>query len=118
MEIDVTIDELTGASPFDVYICDINQFTCLYVETIESAPFTFNILHPFNIHPCYKVKVIDNNGCIIIREFCIQQPTTTTTTFIPTTTTTTNIPTTTTTTYMPTTTTTTYIPTTTTTTYI
>jgi hypothetical protein len=71
MKIDVTINDITGSSPYDVYICDSVPNVCLYINTINSLPYTFNIPIPFNTQSSYKVKVIDNNGCEIIKTITV-----------------------------------------------
>jgi hypothetical protein len=71
MNIDVEIKNITGSSPYDVYICDSGQTTCLYVNTVSSVPYVFAVPSPFNTQLSYAVKVIDNNGCIITKTFTV-----------------------------------------------
>jgi hypothetical protein len=65
MAIQVTINGITGQSPFDIYICQSNGTGCFYISTIESMPYVFDIPEPYNNSTSYQLKVIDDNGCII-----------------------------------------------------
>jgi len=63
MAIQVTINGITGTSPFDIYICQSNGTNCFYMTTISSTPYVFDIPEPYNTATTYMVKVIDNNNC-------------------------------------------------------
>ncbi len=65
MTTEVTINNITGASPYDVYICDSSQITCVYISTITSTPFMFNIPVLLEGQTSYVLKIIDDNGCQI-----------------------------------------------------
>jgi len=63
------ITSLTGTSPFDVYVCDVNQIYCVSAttipDTIPPEPSTIiNIPTLFLGAPQILVKVIDSNNCI------------------------------------------------------
>jgi hypothetical protein len=67
MPTQITINTLSGLSPFDVYTCDTGYTSCIYVSTITSGqiPYTFTI--PFiqeGMNPI-GLEVIDNANCII-----------------------------------------------------
>lgn len=71
MIVEVTINNITGTTPFDVYICDNTLNNCIYINTINSTPFTFEIPEPFNVMNQYNVKVVDGNNCIIYKNFFV-----------------------------------------------
>jgi hypothetical protein len=65
MTTEVTINDITGVTPFDVYICDTSQITCVYITTITTTPFVFNIPVLLEGQPSYVLKIVDDNNCII-----------------------------------------------------
>ena len=65
MAVQVTINSLTGTSPYDVYICDGLVSNCVYIATINSTPYVFNVPAPLDSESSLCVKVVDVNGCII-----------------------------------------------------
>jgi hypothetical protein len=60
----VTITNLAGSSPFDVWVCNTGLTTCIYVDTITTAPYTFEIPSIYSSFSQFVVKVIDDNECI------------------------------------------------------
>jgi len=75
MPTNITINNVTGAQPFDIYVCDSPITTCIYVSTINtvdaSSPYYQTLPHSFDIPLVYSsltefvVKVVDNNDCIV-----------------------------------------------------
>lgn len=65
MAVQVTINSLTGTSPYDVYVCDGILSNCVYITTISSPPYVFDVPAPLDTLSTLCVKVVDNNGCII-----------------------------------------------------
>jgi len=65
MAVQVTINSITGQSPFDIYICQSNGTGCFYISTITSTPYVFDIPEPYNNSASYQLKVIDSNNCTI-----------------------------------------------------
>lgn len=65
MAIQVTIDNITGQTPYDIYICQTGGTGCFYMTTISSVPYSFDIPSPYDTSLAYMVKIIDNNGCVI-----------------------------------------------------
>lgn len=67
MEVQVTINNITGQTPFDIYVCQVDGSGCFYISTITNAsfPFTFEIPAPYNSSPNYLIKAIDANNCVI-----------------------------------------------------
>jgi hypothetical protein len=67
MPTNITINNVTGAQPFDVYVCDSPITTCIYVSTINTVdlPYSFNIPVVYESLTQFVVKVVDNNDCIV-----------------------------------------------------
>jgi hypothetical protein len=65
MAIQVTINSLTGTSPYDVYVCDSVLTNCVYIATINLTPYVFDVPAPLDAQTELCVKVVDTNGCII-----------------------------------------------------
>jgi hypothetical protein len=63
MPTQITINNITGASPFNIYICDNPITICVYEETITSFPYLFNVPSIISEQSSVNLKVIDNNGC-------------------------------------------------------
>lgn len=68
MAIQVTIDSITGQSPYDIYICQTGGTGCFYMTTISSVPYSFDIPAPYNTSDAYMLKIIDSIGCVITGE--------------------------------------------------
>ena len=64
MALQVTINNITGQAPYDIYICQTGGKSCFYMTTIISAPYSFDIPAPYNTSEAYMLKVIDSIGCI------------------------------------------------------
>lgn len=60
----ITINNITGATPFDIYVCDNPITTCIYINTISTLPFEFDIPSIMENQNDYNLKVIDNENCI------------------------------------------------------
>ena len=65
MAVQVTINSITGQSPYDIYICQSGGTDCFYITTISSIPYIFDIPAPYNTSSSYMLKIIDTNNCII-----------------------------------------------------
>ena len=65
MAVQVTINNITGTSPFDIYICQSNGSGCFYIATISSLPYVFDIPEPYNTATSYMLKVVDINNCVV-----------------------------------------------------
>lgn len=68
MGIEVQINDITGQTPFDVYICQSGGTGCFYITRITEPPYTFTIPYPYNVSTAYMLKIIDANNCIISGE--------------------------------------------------
>ena len=50
-----------------MYVCDSNVLNCVYIATISSTPYVFNVPPPLDAQSEICVKVVDINGCEIIQ---------------------------------------------------
>lgn len=71
MPIDITINGLSGASPFDIYLCDDPVSTCIYIDTISSTPYTFQVPIFLDDKLVYNIKVVDDNECVVYQNLPI-----------------------------------------------
>ena len=78
----VTINAITGESPFNIYICQSNGSGCFYMATTSTFPYSFEIPPPYNSSTSYIVKAVDNVGCSITGSTFIPTPTPTITSTI------------------------------------
>lgn len=67
MAIQATITDITGQTPFDIYVCQPSGDSCFYINSISSIelPYVFDIPEPYNTGTSYMMKVIDYNNCVI-----------------------------------------------------
>jgi hypothetical protein len=65
MPTNINISNISGATPFNVYLCDEFNITCLYIKTVPSSslPYDFQIPTIMEGQVSFNLKVIDNNGC-------------------------------------------------------
>jgi hypothetical protein len=59
----ITINGISGTSPFDIYLCDNPITTCIYINTISSTPYSFDVPIILDGQDDFNIKVIDNNDC-------------------------------------------------------
>lgn len=65
MPVNVTINSVTGTTPYDIYVCDPYGNSCFYISTKSSFPFSFDIPQPNDTFNEYMIKLIDGNGYTI-----------------------------------------------------
>jgi hypothetical protein len=67
MPTDITISNLTGQNPFNVYICDTGSTVCYFVNTITTGdiPYVFEVPIPLGSLTSFNINVVDNNCCQI-----------------------------------------------------
>ena len=63
----ITLNDITGSTPYDIYLCLSGGTPCYYIDTIESTelPFNFTVPTPISNYSYYCMRIIDNDGCII-----------------------------------------------------
>jgi hypothetical protein len=60
----ITINNITGSTPFNISLCDNPVTVCVYVATISTLPYSFEIPTILQSQDDFNLKVEDNNGCI------------------------------------------------------
>lgn len=65
MATQVTINNITGQTPFNIYVCQSDGTGCFYITSISSTPYIFDIPSSYDTSSSYMVKVIDGNNCVI-----------------------------------------------------
>lgn len=67
MPIDITINDISGQTPFDIYVCNTGQTYCVYSATITSGnlPYTFEVPIPFSNSTRVNLRIVDDNNCQI-----------------------------------------------------
>ncbi len=79
MAINVNIDNITGASPYNIFICDSVGSPCYYITQIASTPYSFVIPPPLNNVSSFILKVVDVNNCQFTSPVTLPTPTPTNT---------------------------------------
>lgn len=59
----VQINNLSGASPFNIYVCDATITYCYSAGTTTSSPYTFDVPPPLDSTSPIILKIIDANNC-------------------------------------------------------
>ena len=72
MPTNIYINNISGATPFNVYLCDESNITCVYIDTLPSSlPYDFQVPSIMEGQISFNLKVIDNNGCTSISNILI-----------------------------------------------
>ena len=71
MPTNITINDITGTTPFDIYICDDPITTCVYIDTINTLPYTFVVPSILDGQLSYYLKVIDELNCTVIQNLTL-----------------------------------------------
>lgn len=67
----ITINDITGTTPFDIYLCDDPLTTCIYVDTITGTTYSFDVPSIMDGQLSYNLKVVDDNDCVIINNLIV-----------------------------------------------
>jgi hypothetical protein len=59
----VTITSVTANTPVEIYYCYSMSASCVYVATVSTFPFIFDVPDPYDLTD-YIIQIIDVNGCI------------------------------------------------------
>lgn len=63
MSTQITISNITGVSPFKVYLCDNPITLSIYIDTISTFPYNVTVPPIWNNLTSFNLKVIDNINC-------------------------------------------------------
>lgn len=64
MSQEVTISSVTANTPVEIYYCDSMSASCVYVATVSTFPYTFDVPAPYDEQD-FVVKIIDCQSCEI-----------------------------------------------------
>jgi len=64
MSQEVTISSVTANTPVDIYYCDSMSASCVYVATVSTFPYTFDVLDPYD-NGDFVIKIVDTQSCEI-----------------------------------------------------
>lgn len=59
----VIITSVTANTPVDIYYCDSMSASCVYVATVATFPYTFDVPAPYD-ETNIVIKIEDTQGCI------------------------------------------------------
>lgn len=63
----ITVNNITGSSPYDIYLCDYPETFCQIIASgVSSLPYTFTVPPSMSGYSIFELKVIDNNGCVTL----------------------------------------------------
>ena len=79
----VTITSVTANTPVDIYYCDSMSANCVYVSTVSTFPYTFEVFPPYDTENI-NLKIIDSQNCEVIETILISPTPTPTNTETPT----------------------------------
>jgi hypothetical protein len=74
----ISINSINGIPPYQVYICDINQITCVISTTINTTVppnVILSIPPPYDISPQVLIKIVDSTGCQFTQVYSCVTPT-------------------------------------------
>jgi hypothetical protein len=62
----ILINDISGASPFNIYLCDPSNITCIYIDTIPSSSLPYEFVVPviMGSQSSFSLKVVDSNSCV------------------------------------------------------
>jgi hypothetical protein len=63
----ITITSISGASPYQIYICDQTITYCYFYQTFTGGTITFDVPPPLDDADPIILKVIDSNNCEMIQ---------------------------------------------------
>ena len=58
MSQEVTISSVTANTPVDIYYCDSMSASCIYVATVATFPYTFEVPDPYD-YGDFVVNIVD-----------------------------------------------------------
>ncbi len=66
MTTNILINDISGASPFNIYLCDPSNITCIYIDTIPSSSLPYDFVVPviMGSQNSFSLKVVDSNNCV------------------------------------------------------
>lgn len=77
----IQINSISGTSPFDIYMCDIGLYQCIFLQTETSPTYPIILTPPTTLvgSTSFIIKIIDLNGCQTFYPYTQPTPTPTST---------------------------------------
>ena len=60
---EVIITSVTANTPVDIYYCDSMSASCVFVSTVSTFPYIFNVPDPYDTQD-FIIKIVDTQGCV------------------------------------------------------
>jgi hypothetical protein len=69
MPTNIVISGVTGQSPYNIYVCDDNISSCVWVSQITSGqiPYSFELPYIYTGALDFAVRITDANGCTVTK---------------------------------------------------
>jgi len=58
----VVINSVTANTPVEIYYCDSMSASCVYVATVSTFPYTFDVPDPYDFSD-FVIKIVDTQNC-------------------------------------------------------
>jgi hypothetical protein len=73
MTTNILINNISGASPFNIYLCDPSNITCIYIDTIPSSSLPYEFVVPviMGSQNSFSLKVVDSNSCTFYQNLSV-----------------------------------------------
>jgi hypothetical protein len=67
MPVSVTVSNVVGSPPYEIYLCISGSNVCYYIDFIQTAqiPYNFVVPTPLQSFQSFCLRVVDNDGCEI-----------------------------------------------------
>jgi hypothetical protein len=69
----ITITSISGAAPYDIYVCDQTITYCYFVQTFTGGTITITVPPPLDQANPIVLKITDANGCELIQPLTCQE---------------------------------------------
>ena len=79
----ITISSVIANTPVDIYYCDSFGSNCIYVSTVSTFPYTFEVPDPVDYYD-FVIKIVDTQNCVYSQTIYVTPTQTPTTTLTPT----------------------------------
>ena len=77
MSCNIQINSISGTSPFNIYMCDVGLYQCIFLQTETSPTYPIELNPPTTLigTTSFIIKIIDANGCQIFYPYTQPTPT-------------------------------------------
>lgn len=71
MIVNIDITNITGTSPYNLFICQNGESICYYIAQVDTLPYNFDIPPPINVESSLLLKIVDSEGCEVFRNIVL-----------------------------------------------